>query len=152
MVLVWWGGPPGWDLVSVVIPRSWGGNHTSRLDDERFRYARDALEVRSLGREGKRLLHAPRGTLEMFDRRRGTFSKRATYVPDARYPLATNVAVYLGPASFMVELETMSPIVTLLRGRSCGTSSGQRGRRGDVHRRHAARSEGRRAPGGGDPS
>ena len=42
----------------------------------------------------------------------------ARVVPGARYPLGTNIAVYLGPASFMVELETMSPIVTLVPGAS----------------------------------
>jgi hypothetical protein len=112
------GGPAGWELVTLVVPRRWGGTHTSRLNDDQFVFAPDALDIRARGREGKRMILAPRGTLEMFDRTRGTFAKRATYAPGARYPLATNLAVYLGPRSFMVELETMSPIVTLAPGQT----------------------------------
>lgn len=107
------GGAPEWDLVTLVIPRRWGGGHTSRLADPQFSFTDDALEFRARGHEAKRMVMAPHGTLEMSDPDRGRFVKRAAYVPHQQYPLGTNLATYLGPKSFMVELETMSPLVTL---------------------------------------
>ena len=106
------GGAPGWDVLTMVIPRRWGGTHTSRLVDPQFAFVEDALEIKPRGEEAKRMLFAPRGQLEMHDRARGSFVKSAAPIA-GRYPCATNVAIYLGPKRFMVELETMSPIVTL---------------------------------------
>ncbi|HEU0034962.1 MAG TPA: hypothetical protein VFQ53_30260 [Kofleriaceae bacterium] len=112
------GGDPGWDVVRVVIPRRWGGTHTSRLADPQFAFTDDALEFRARGDEAKRMVFAPRGTLEMVDPARGTFVKSAPVIADAAYPEQTNLAVYLGPKRFMVELETMSPIVSVRPGRT----------------------------------
>jgi hypothetical protein len=106
-----------WEATTLVIPTRWGGSHTSRLADPQFAFARDALVVRPSGIEGKRMLGAPAGVLEMTDHR-GMFRKHAPYVPHARYPLATNVALYIGPNNFMVELETMGPLRTLAPGES----------------------------------
>ncbi|HLL25536.1 MAG TPA: hypothetical protein VK427_25540 [Kofleriaceae bacterium] len=111
------GGEPGWDVVTVVIPRSWGGGHTSRIADPQFTFTDDALEFRSRGVEGKRMVYAPRGTLEMSDER-GTFTKSARAQPGGTYPYGANLAAYLAPRSFMVELETMSTALTLLPGRT----------------------------------
>jgi hypothetical protein len=111
------GGTPSWDVVTVVIPRSWGGTHRSRLDDSQIRFTADAMELRSHGREAKRMISAPRGTIELHDHR-GTFRKVARYLPGARYPLATNLAVYLGARGFMIELESMSPLHTVAPGHS----------------------------------
>lgn len=108
------GGDPRWDVISMAIPRRWGGGHTSLLRDSQFAFSDDALEVRALGREAKRMLGTPRGTLEMIDRR-GHFVKTAKRIAGV-YPLDANVAIYLAPRAFMVELETMSPIVTLVPG------------------------------------
>jgi hypothetical protein len=110
------GGPPDWDVTTLVIPRRWGGTHRSRLADPQFELTEAALVVRPRGVEAKRMISAPRGTLIMADRARGTFTKRARFEPRGCYPRATNVAVYVGPASFMVELETMSPLHTLRPG------------------------------------
>jgi hypothetical protein len=109
------GGAPTWDVVTLVIPRRWAGGHTSRLADRQLVLTDDALEVRPSGAEAKRMLSAPRGRLEMIDPARGTFVKTAARIRGT-YPLDTNVAIYLGPRRFMVELETMSPIVTLPPG------------------------------------
>jgi hypothetical protein len=109
------GGSAGWDLLTIVTPRRWGSTHTSRLDDPQFRLREDALHFQAHGREAKRMVFAPRGRLEMRDAR-GHFVKVATPIAGASYPLATNVACYLAPRAFMVELETMSPIVTLVPG------------------------------------
>lgn len=112
------GGPPAWDVTTLVIPTRWGGTHTSRLNDPQFELARDALIVRPRGVEAKRMIGAPQGTLEMRDPRCGTFRKRAAYIARARYPLSANLALYIGPRNFMVELETMSPTLTLAPGES----------------------------------
>jgi hypothetical protein len=107
------GGSPAWDATTLVIPTRWGGIHTSRLDDPQFELSADALIVRPRGIEAKRMIGAPRGSLEMIDPERGTFRKRAAYDPHSAYPLSTNLALYIGDDNFMVELETMSPMLTL---------------------------------------
>ena len=112
------GGDPRWDLFTMVVPRRWGGSHQSRLADPQFQLGEEELVIRSRGAEAKRMLFAPRGAIRMSDPVRGEFTKRAAPVRGGAYPLATNVAVYLAPQSFMVELETMSPIVTLSPGAS----------------------------------
>jgi hypothetical protein len=110
------GGPPAWDVATILIPLRWGGSHTSRLDDPQISLTADALELRPREDEAKRMLLAPRGRLEMHDPERGTFCKEAPFDPDATYPAGTNLAVYVGPQRFMVELETMSPLRTLPPG------------------------------------
>lgn len=110
------GGNPGWDALTMVIPRRWGGGHTSSLTDPQVVMTEDAVEIRPRGAEAKRMLGTPTGTLEMIDPALGTFRKRAIRIPGATYPLDTNVAFYLGPERFMVELETMSPLCRLAPG------------------------------------
>ena len=107
------GGDPAWDVVSIVIPRRWGGTHTTRVADPQFKLTDDALEFRARGTEGKRMAYAPRGLLVMRDER-GELTKSAPVCSGAPYPYGANVAAYLAPKSFMVELETMSPALTLL--------------------------------------
>lgn len=112
------GGDPRWDLFTMVVPRRWGGTHRSRLADPQFQILEDEIVIRARGAEAKRMVFAPRGTLRMSDPLRGELTKRAAPVRGGAYPLGTNLAVYLAPQSFMVELETMSPIVTLSPGAS----------------------------------
>jgi hypothetical protein len=115
------GGPRGWDAFAMVFPLRWGGGHTSRADDPQLRIHQHCLVVRPRGDEAKRMVQAPRGLVGMTDHAAGlTFIKRAEYDASQgeRYPLHCNVAVYLGPAAFMVELETMSPVRTLVPGES----------------------------------
>jgi hypothetical protein len=112
------GGDPRWDLFTMVVPRRWGGGHHSRLADPQFQIREEEIVIRSRGAEAKRMMFVPRGELRMSDPSRGEFTKRAAPVRGGSYPLGTNVAVYLAPRSFMVELETMSPIVTLAPGAS----------------------------------
>lgn len=111
------GGPSTWDVTTIVIPTAWGGSHTSRLDDPQFTFTADAMELRARSDEGKRMLLAPKGVLEMTDER-GLFRKVTLFDQTATYPLDTNVAVYVGPQRFMVELETMGPLRTLAPGHS----------------------------------
>lgn len=112
------GGSSRWNILTMVVPRQWGGEHTSPLVDSQFRLTEDALLFQARGREAKRMLGTPRGRLEMSDPSRGAFAKFAVPIKGARYPLNTNVAVYLGPKAFMVELETMSPLMTLAPGQT----------------------------------
>jgi hypothetical protein len=109
---------PGWDAVTIVIPRRWGGGHTSRVPDRQFNLTSNAIEIRPAGGEAKRMFGLPIGTLEMVDPARGAFTKHAPRAAGGAYPLGANLAVYLGPARFMVELETMSPIARLAPGES----------------------------------
>lgn len=111
------GGPAAWDVTIIVIPRRWGGVHASRLDDPQIRLSADAMEIQARGDEAKRMVLAPRGLIEMRDAR-GVFRKRAAFDERASYPLGTNLAVYLAPRRFMVELESMSPLQTLAPGAS----------------------------------
>jgi hypothetical protein len=104
------GDDSAWDSFSVVIPRRWGGGHTSLVNDPQLRFTEDCLIVRPAGRECKRMLQAPRGLIGMTDPgERVSFLKKTEYVPGASYPLGTNLAIYIGPGNFMVEMESMGP-------------------------------------------
>ena len=45
-----------------------------------------------------------------------TFVKKVAHDRNAAYPLGTNLAFYVGPDNFMVEMETMGPLATLKAG------------------------------------
>ncbi|MCA1664988.1 MAG: hypothetical protein LC659_12075, partial [Myxococcales bacterium] len=110
-----------WDAFSVVVPRRWGGGHTSLVADKQLDWHEHALVVRPTGRECKRMLQAPRGMVGMTSsRERVAFVKRASWDEAGDYPLGTNIAFYVGPRSFMVEMETMSPLRQLKPGASLG--------------------------------
>ena len=107
-----------WDAFSVVIPKRWAG-HRSRVNDPQLQFTEDWLEIEPQGEECKRMIQAPHGLIGMSDPDAGlAFIKRAAYEPAARYPLNTNLAFYVGPQNFMVEMETMGPEVTLKPGAS----------------------------------
>lgn len=109
-----------WDSASVTLFRRWGGTHSGRYDDAQFSFTADALVARSMGSENKRAIRAVPGIVAMHDPARGVlFAKRASYFRGAPYPLDSNLALYTGPDSFMVEMETMGPLVTLKPGESC---------------------------------
>ena len=108
----------GWDVFTMVIPRRWGGTHTSRIADPQFQLGDDEIVIRARGAEAKRMMFAAPGTLRMHDPARGALTKRVAIAPGARYPMGTNLAVYLGAARFMAELETMGPIARLAPGES----------------------------------
>ncbi len=110
------GGDARWDSLTIVIPRRWGGGHSSKLADPQFALTEAACEIRARGTEAKRMFSTPTGALEMIDG--PTFRIAAPRIGGAPYPLGTNVACYLGPDRFMVELETMSPLRQLAPGES----------------------------------
>ncbi|MFI5335451.1 MAG: hypothetical protein ACHQ5A_01615, partial [Opitutales bacterium] len=105
-----------WDTASMVLFKLWGG-HAGAYDDPQFILTDDAVQIRSLGRENKRMFRAEAGLLALHDPARDVlFVKQAAYRRGAHYPMGCNLACYTGPDSFMVELETMSPFATLNPG------------------------------------
>ena len=110
----------GWDTAGMVVFRRWGGGHgTGGFEDTQFRLTEDALVLEPGGRENKRMIRADPGVIAMHAPRLGlVFAKRAAYAPSlaAGYPMGTNLALYVGPRNFMVEMETMGPAATLKPG------------------------------------
>ncbi|NLH47290.1 MAG: hypothetical protein GX444_01660 [Myxococcales bacterium] len=105
-----------WDAFHMVFFRTWAG-HDGVLQDPQFSFVNDVLVVDPQGKENKRMLQAPRGIMAMSCPARGlTFAKRTGWERNGIYPNGTNVAFYIGPGNFMVELETMGAEVTLKPG------------------------------------
>jgi hypothetical protein len=106
-----------WDCFNLVMFRKWGGGHTSAFNDDQISFTEDMLLLDPKGRETKRMLQAPYGIIAMNAPDRGcTFAKQVEYEQDAQYPLGCNMAFYVGPENFMVEMETMGAEVTLKPG------------------------------------
>jgi len=106
-----------WDACSIVLFRRWAGHGAGGFGDAQFRVAGDVLTIEPAGLENKRMVQSHHGILAMSDPTRGvTFAKRAPWQPGGAYPLGTNLATYIGPDNFMVELETMGPERTLRPG------------------------------------
>jgi hypothetical protein len=105
-----------WDLVTIIIPRAWGG-HTSLVSDPQITLSEDWMVVRPAGRELKRMLMAPHGIIAMSDSQAGlSFIKQVAYDPAGQYPLACNLAVYNAPDNLFFEMETYGTQQTLLPG------------------------------------
>jgi len=106
-----------WDCFKLVLFKTWGGGHTSGFDDDQISITPDMLLVHPKGRETKRMLQAQRGVIAMDTPDCDcTFAKKTGHDPAASYPLGCNMAFYVGPKSFMVELETMGAERTLKTG------------------------------------
>jgi len=107
-----------WDYATIVTFRIWGGGHGGvGFADPQFETTQDAMVLRPSGRENKRMLKADAGVVAMHDPERGvTFAIQTQYEPGGNYPLGTNLALYVGPENFMVEMETMGPVFTLKPG------------------------------------
>jgi hypothetical protein len=106
-----------WDSFNLVMFRKWGGGHTSSFNDRQITFTEDMMIINPQGKETKRMLESHSGIMAMdVPDQDTTFVKKVNYVPDAKYPLGCNMAFYVGPDNFMVEMETMSPEVTLKPG------------------------------------
>ena len=107
-----------WDTATIVAFRTWGGGHGGvGFDDPQFQFTKDSFVLHPSGRENKRMLRADAGIIALHDpTQRLVFAKQAEYQPAGNYPLGTNLAVYVGPGNFMVEMESMGPTVTLKPG------------------------------------
>jgi hypothetical protein len=107
----------GWDTATIVLFREWGGHGQRRFDDAQIAIDGDLVLLDPRGKENKRSLQSHRGIIAMTDADRGvTFAKKVAYDPAARYPVGCNIAFYVGPDNFMVEMETMGPERTLRPG------------------------------------
>jgi hypothetical protein len=105
-----------WDLVKVVFARSWAG-HTARVNDPQVRFNEDFMIVEPQGVEAKRMLWAPHGILALtWPEQTLSFIKRTHSVLGAQYPHGCNLAVYIGPENFMLEMESMGAERTLAKG------------------------------------
>lgn len=109
-----------WDYTTIVAFRTWGGGHGGvGFADPQFRCTKDALVLKPSGRENKRMLKADAGIIAWHDpAKKLLFAKHAAYDPAGNYPLDTNLALYVGPKNFMVEMETMGPSATLKPGQA----------------------------------
>lgn len=108
-----------WDAATVVLFRKWGGHGCDSFDDAQFSFSRDMMMLRPEGRENKRMIQSRHGIIALSDSENNiTFAKRALFQNGAQYPENTNIAIYVGPENFMVEMETMSPFAQLRPGES----------------------------------
>ncbi|MBL9217495.1 MAG: hypothetical protein JNG82_03340 [Opitutaceae bacterium] len=107
-----------WDYATIVSFRTWGGGHGGvGFDDQQFGCTKDALVLKPSGRENKRMLKADAGIIAWHNpAQKLLFAKHAPIDPAGNYPLGTNLALYVGPKNFMVEMETMGAFATLKPG------------------------------------
>lgn len=106
-----------WDVFKLVMFRSWAGHGQGGYNDPQISFTKDMLVVTPQGMENKRMVQAHHGIIAMSDPGRGlTFAKKVGFDAAGQYPLGTNIAVYIGPKNFMVEMETMGPEKTLKPG------------------------------------
>jgi len=105
-----------WDTYALVIPRRWAG-HTAPPNDPQIRYSEDCMMVKPAGVETKRMVQAPLGIIGMnLPQQKRSFLKRMPFERGGTYPLGTNLALYVGPKNFMVEMECMGPQSTVKPG------------------------------------
>lgn len=107
----------GWDTATITVFRCWAGHGTGSFREEQFELVDDAYVLTPRGRETKRMVRSPAGRIAMVDPERDcTFCIDGGHAPDASYPAGANLAMYVGPGNFMVEMETMAPLVVLKPG------------------------------------
>ena len=107
---------PDFDVVRVLIPRAFAG-HSARVNDPQITFNEDFLLARAMGIECKRLVTAPSGIIAMtWPEQSLSFIKRASYIPNGRYPMDCNLAVFIGQDNFMMEMETYGELQTVLPG------------------------------------
>ncbi|MCC7519983.1 MAG: hypothetical protein IT578_12465 [Verrucomicrobiae bacterium] len=106
-----------WDAFALVFFRRWGGHGQGGFNDSQIAVGDETLVVTPRGVENKRMVQAPHGILAMSDAARGlTFAKKVDWLPERQYPINTNLALYIAPDNFMVEMESMGPFQTLKPG------------------------------------
>jgi hypothetical protein len=105
-----------WDVVKMVLPRTWA-DHTARLNDPQIRFNEEFMIVEPQGVETKRMVWAPHGVIAMtWPEKKLSFLKRTQSNLRGRYPLDCNLAVYIGPDNFMVEMESFGEECNLQPG------------------------------------
>lgn len=105
-----------WDAFNMVLFRRWGGHGQGGFGDQQIKVGNDLLVITPQGIENKRMLHSHHGIIAMSDPSRNlTFAKKVSS-EQGQYPLNCNIAFYIGPKNFMVEMETMGAEKTLRPG------------------------------------
>ncbi|MCE9613741.1 MAG: hypothetical protein K8T26_05660 [Lentisphaerae bacterium] len=106
-----------WDAFTQVMFRRWAGHGAGGYADPQFEVRKDVLAILPQGQENKRMIQSHHGIIAMTDSaRKLTFAKRTPWLNGRVYPLNTNLALYIGPQNFMVEMESMGPEQTLRPG------------------------------------
>lgn len=106
-----------WNAFSMVNFHRWAGHGQGGFGDKQIAIHGDLMTVDPRGLENKRMVQSHHGIIVMSDpSRRLTFAKRVAYDPAAHHPLNCNIAFYIGPKNFMVEMETMGGEKTLKPG------------------------------------
>ena len=106
-----------WDAFTLVSFREWAGHGQGGFADDQIRITDDLVRLAPRGIENKRALQSHAGIIAMASPKRNvTFAKKAEFDPAGQYPLNTNIAFYIGPDNFMVEMETMGPECSLKPG------------------------------------
>lgn len=107
------------DTATIVLFKEWCGHGQKSFKDDQFNIEDDALVITPKGKENKRMVQSHAGAIVMSDPERNlTFGKRRAWCELERYPLTTNIAAYVGPDNFMVEMETMGSETSIKPGRT----------------------------------
>jgi len=108
-----------WDNFQYTIFRTWAGHGQGGINDPQFDFTENTFVATPQGKENKRMLQAHKGIIAMVDPDRSqVFAKRTSFDSEAQYPLNSNIAIYIGPDNFMVEMETMGQERTLKPGQT----------------------------------
>ena len=111
------GDDSNWDAFNMVFYRAWGGHGKGGFNDRQIEVRKDLILIKPAGVENKRMVQSHKGIIAMRDNvNKLTFAKKVKYEAAGSYPLNTNIAFYIGPKNFMVEMETMGPEETLKPG------------------------------------
>lgn len=105
----------GWDTFKSIQFRKWGPCD-GRFGDRQFEVSKDMLTVTPMGIQAKQMFCIPQGSGLMKNQTRPDFQKRMVYDRHMSYPEGCNWAVYIGPENYMVEFETMGPVLSLKPG------------------------------------
>jgi hypothetical protein len=97
-----------WNTFSMVYFHRWAGHGQGGFADRQITVRGDLLTIEPRGIENKRMVQSHHGIIAMSDpSRQVTFAKRVAGETGGQYPLHCNLAFYIGPKNFMVELESM---------------------------------------------
>lgn len=108
-----------WDSFQMVYFRTWAGHGQVGFDDDQFKIGNEFLEIRPKGLENKRMIQSHRGIFLMEDAGRDfLFAKRCGLERGAAHPMGCNLAAYIGPKNFMLEMESMGAEKPLKTGES----------------------------------
>ncbi len=106
-----------WNAFTMVAFNEWGGHGKGGFNDKQIEVKKDLVLLKPAGVENKRMLQSHKGIIAMRDSvNKLTFAKKIDFDPAGQYPLNTNIAFYIGPKNFMVEMETMGPEETIKPG------------------------------------